>query len=104
VQSGDGASEQGRTKLSSLEAAYMEDACRTIAKLSSLAEKNDFARLQEMAHYLKGSSLVIGATEVSKLCAKIEKLAAAQKPVLQTVEELSRRLVATSVELSKEYF
>jgi len=75
----------------------MEDAHRTVAQLNSLIEANDFAGLQRKAHYLKGSSMVVGALEITKLCAQIENRAAAQQPVRLIVQELSRCLSVTSI-------
>ena len=55
-------------------------------------EVNDFLNLQRKAHYLKGSSLVVGAVDVSRICSKIEKQAAAQESVLLLLEELCNSL------------
>jgi CheY-like chemotaxis protein len=81
-----------RINLPLLAAAYMEDARQSIAQLISLAEVNDFLNLQRKAHYLKGSSLVVGAVDVSRICSKIEKQAAAQESVLLLLEELCNSL------------
>jgi HPt (histidine-containing phosphotransfer) domain-containing protein len=59
---------------------------------------NDFHNLQRKAHYLKGSSLVVGAVEIGKLCRKIEEYAAARKPVPSIVDELERCLAVTCFE------
>jgi CheY-like chemotaxis protein/HPt (histidine-containing phosphotransfer) domain-containing protein len=94
-------SEERPINLRLLCAAYMEDARQTIAQLISLAEANDFPSLQRKAHYLKGSSLVVGAVEVGKICSKIEKQAAAQESVLLFLEELCHCLAFTSIELRR---
>jgi HPt (histidine-containing phosphotransfer) domain-containing protein len=92
-------SEQHRAQMRSLHAAYMEDARTTIDELQSLALANDFHNLQRKAHYLKGSSLVVGALEIGKVCKKIEDWAAAKRPVISMVEELHRCLANASIEL-----
>jgi HPt (histidine-containing phosphotransfer) domain-containing protein len=74
----------------------MEDARQSIAQLISLAEVNDFLNLQRKAHYLKGSSLVVGAVEVGRICSKIEMQAAAQESVLLLLEELCNGFVTKS--------
>jgi CheY-like chemotaxis protein len=99
MQPGHDLSEERPIKSRLLCAAYMEDAHQTIAQLISLAEANDFASLQRKAHYLMGSSLVVGAVEVGKICSKIEKQAAAQESVLSSLEELCHCLAFTSIGL-----
>ena len=76
---------------------YMEDACQTVDQLISLAEVNDFANLQRKAHYLKGSSLVVGAVEAGRICSQIERRAAAQQSVLLLLEELRNSLALKSI-------
>jgi len=98
---GHGLFEERQLKLRLLCTAYMEDARQTIAQLISLAEANDFPSLQRKAHYLKGSSLVVGAVEVGKICSKIEKQAAAQESVLLFLEELCYCLAFTSIGLRR---
>jgi HPt (histidine-containing phosphotransfer) domain-containing protein len=75
----------------------MEDARQSIAQLISLAEVNDFLNLQRKAHYLKGSSLVVGAVEVGKICSEIEKQAASGESVLLLLEELCNSLALKSI-------
>jgi PAS domain S-box-containing protein len=91
-----GFSEQQRIKMRALCTAYMDDARKTVTELGALAMVNDVSNLRRKAHYLKGSSLIVGAVEIGRLCKEIEECAAAEKPVLSIVEEMRHCLEITS--------
>ena len=48
---------------------YLAEARRTLAHLRSALAQKDATRFRDRAHYLRGSSLVIGATAVARCCA-----------------------------------
>lgn len=82
---------------------YVVEARSTIAQLrAALAEENAGA-VRERAHYLKGSSMMIGAGALSQSCATLELMGrgadlAAADPVL---EEISASLKAVEAELAE---
>ncbi len=53
---------------------YLAEARRTLAHLRSALAQKDATRLRDRAHYLRGSSLVIGATTVARCCASLEQM------------------------------
>ncbi len=53
---------------------YLSEARITIAQLRETLEHGDAGRLRERAHYLKGSSMMIGAQDLSKACATLEQM------------------------------
>jgi len=63
-------------------------------ELDDAVEKNDFQALRKKAHYLKGSSAMIGAEIVSKNAEALEKIAAAfiEKPEIQNEMVANRTL------------
>lgn len=54
---------------------YLSEARATIGHLREAIAKRDAQRLRDRAHYLKGSSMMIGARELSQHCATLEQLA-----------------------------
>jgi signal transduction histidine kinase/CheY-like chemotaxis protein len=63
-------------------------------ELDAALEKNDFQLLRKKAHYLKGSSAMIGAEKVSKNSEALEKIVAAfiQKPEIRNEMVANRTL------------
>jgi len=53
---------------------YLSEARRTLGQLRSALAQRDAGRLRDRAHYLRGSSLVLGATAVARLCASLEQM------------------------------
>jgi HPt (histidine-containing phosphotransfer) domain-containing protein len=53
---------------------YLIEARRTLTQLHNALAEKDAAQLRDRAHYLRGSSLVIGATAVARCCAALEQL------------------------------
>jgi HPt (histidine-containing phosphotransfer) domain-containing protein len=83
---------------------YVIEARLTISKLRKALSEGDAAQLRERAHYLKGSSLMIGAKALSQCCAKLEQmgrdsnLSTAATALDETVAELR----AVEEELTRE--
>lgn len=53
---------------------YLAEARRTVAQLREALAKGDAALVRDRAHYLKGSSMMLGAQEVSQGCAALEAM------------------------------
>lgn len=53
---------------------YVTEARTTITKMQQAIAQNDAAQLRERAHYLKGSSMMIGAKALSQCCATLEQM------------------------------
>jgi len=53
---------------------YLLEARRTLQQLSAAVAQKDAVQLCSRAHYLRGSSLVIGATVVASCCAALEQM------------------------------
>ena len=84
---------------------YVSEARNTLVQIQQALAQGDARQLRERAHYLKGSSMMIGARDLSSCCARLElmgrdaELAAAAPELaraaaaLKTVEaELLREL------------
>jgi HPt (histidine-containing phosphotransfer) domain-containing protein len=81
---------------------YLAEARRTLAHLRSALAQKDATRFRDRAHYLRGSSLVIGATAVARCCTSLEQMGRdgefrVAAPVLDQVAEA---LQAVQVELA----
>lgn len=53
---------------------YVAEARSTIAQLHHAVAAQDAHQLRERAHYLKGSSMMIGAQQLVQCCATLEKM------------------------------
>jgi histidine phosphotransfer protein HptB len=53
---------------------YLVDARTTVAQLREALAKGDAAMVRDRAHYLKGSSMMLGAQDVSQGCAALEAM------------------------------
>ena len=51
---------------------YLVEARHTLAQLYGAFAQQDAMQVRDRAHYLRGSSLVIGATAVAQFCATLE--------------------------------
>jgi HPt (histidine-containing phosphotransfer) domain-containing protein len=84
---------------------YVFEARKTIAQIGDALSRGDAAQLRERAHFLKGSSMMIGARELSQCCATLEQMG--RDSMLATAEaELARATAAlknVEAELSREF-
>jgi two-component system, sensor histidine kinase and response regulator len=83
---------------------YVSEARITIVNLRHALSEGNAAELRERAHYLKGSSLMIGARHLSQYCATLEQMGkdsnlAAAEPVL---EQAISALRAVEEELARD--
>jgi HPt (histidine-containing phosphotransfer) domain-containing protein len=53
---------------------YVAEARTTVSQLREALANNDAAAVRDRAHYLKGSSMMLGAQEVSQQCAILETM------------------------------
>jgi histidine phosphotransfer protein HptB len=53
---------------------YVTEARSTLSQLRNALAHNDAAEVRERAHYLKGSSMMLGAQELSQTCATLERM------------------------------
>jgi len=80
--------------LAELCSEFIAEARATIGNLENALAENNAAEFRERAHYLKGSSLMIGAQQLSQYCAILEQmgrdsdLASAKTVLDQTVAAL----------------
>jgi HPt (histidine-containing phosphotransfer) domain-containing protein len=82
---------------------YLTEARLTLAQLREAIERNDSGAVRERAHYLKGSSMMLGAQELTQACAALERMGRDAKladagPALQ---EAVAALKAVETELSE---
>jgi len=83
---------------------YVGEARSTIVSLRKALTEGNAAEFRERAHYLKGSSLMIGARQVAQYCASLEQMGKdsdmiAAEPVL---EKAATALRAVEEELTKD--
>jgi two-component system sensor histidine kinase EvgS len=53
---------------------YLSEARLTLAQLREAIAQNDSGVVRERAHYLKGSSMMLGAQELTQACATLERM------------------------------
>jgi len=53
---------------------YVSEARNALAQIGEALTRADAGQVRERAHYLKGSSMMIGARELSSCCAKLEQM------------------------------
>ena len=84
---------------------YVAEARSTIGRLREALAQGDAAQVRDRAHYLKGSSMMIGAEDLWQCCATLERmgkdadLTAAQAALERTLVALR----AVEEELAKEF-
>lgn len=82
-------------------ALFSQDGPRQVSALRSAARQHDFEMLRRVAHTLRGSSSMLGATRVAGLCEQIEHAADGQDPAgaSDAVTRLESELPAALTEL-----
>jgi HPt (histidine-containing phosphotransfer) domain-containing protein len=61
-------------ELAGLYRDYLAEARQSFAQLRSALARKDGERFRERAHYMRGSSLIVGATAVALCCANLERM------------------------------
>jgi HPt (histidine-containing phosphotransfer) domain-containing protein len=91
--------------LSELCRDYVFEARAAIGQMSEALAEADAGQLRERAHYLKGSSMMLGARELSHCCATLEQMG--RDSELATAQiELARAVAAlktVEAELEREF-
>lgn len=82
---------------------YLAEARQTLAQLSSALDQNDPVQVRDRAHYLRGSSLVIGATVVARCCASLEQMGrdSELQDAAPLLDQTATALDAVQAELAK---
>ena len=84
---------------------YVFEARNALAQMQQAMDRADAGRLRERAHYLKGSSMMIGAHELSACCATLEQMGR-DAQLAAAGPELARAMTAlktVEAELSQEF-
>jgi len=82
---------------------YLAEARQTLAQARNAVAQTDAEQLRKQAHYLRGSSLVIGATVVARCCADLERIAPASnfRDAARLLDQTSAALAAVESEFAK---
>jgi signal transduction histidine kinase/DNA-binding response OmpR family regulator len=99
--------EGDRELLAELVALFLEELPVLVGNLRAALDKNDSVAVGRVAHKLKGSAAVFGATNLADLLAQMERQAEscdldAARPVVQQVEVMSQKLIQALVALRKD--
>lgn len=82
---------------------YLAEARRSLAHLRSALANRDAGRFRDRAHYLRGSSLVMGATVVAHCCTLLEQMGLNSDlhDAAPLLEQTSQALDAAQAELAQ---
>lgn len=82
---------------------YLAEARITLDQLRCALGQNDTGQFRERAHYLRGSSLVLGAAVVARCCATLEQMGRSSElqNALPLLDQTSAALDAVQAELTK---
>jgi HPt (histidine-containing phosphotransfer) domain-containing protein len=80
---------------------YLAEAGQTLAQLRNAFTLNQAEELRSRAHYLKGSSLLLGAVGVTRCCASLEAMG--KNGDFNNTEEMLDQLSAALDAVEQEY-
>jgi HPt (histidine-containing phosphotransfer) domain-containing protein len=82
---------------------YLAEARRTVAHLHSALVQKDAGRFRDRAHYLRGSSLMLGAAAVARCCAALELMGRDSQlhDAAALLDQASKALDAVQAELAR---
>lgn len=82
---------------------YLIEARRTLTQLRNALSEKDAPQLRDRAHYLRGSSLVIGAVAVARCCADLEQMGrnSELRDAAALLDRTAAALDSVQVELAK---
>lgn len=72
---------------------YLSEARNALAQIGEALSHADAGQVRERAHYLKGSSMMIGARELSSACARLEQMGR-DSDLAAAAPELERAMAA----------
>jgi HPt (histidine-containing phosphotransfer) domain-containing protein len=83
---------------------YLFEARKTLAQLREAFLVKDAITFRERAHYLKGSSMMVGANQLSQCCATMERMGRDSdlRGAEAVLEQCAAALRAVEVELSQQ--
>lgn len=90
-------------ELAALYRDYLGEARQALAQLRNALAQKDSVHLRERAHYLRGSSLVLGATVIARCCAHLEQMDGISdvRSARRLLNQTSAALNATEAELTR---
>jgi len=77
-------------------AMFFEDARTTIVEMETLCSNRDLEALRKKGHYLKGSSMVVGARRLAQLCLQIEATRDANWSSLEAQISMAREVMEST--------
>jgi HPt (histidine-containing phosphotransfer) domain-containing protein len=82
---------------------YLAEARQTLAQLRGALARKDGERFRGRAHYMRGSSLIVGATVVARCCADLELMGRNSefREAARLLDETSTALTALGTELAR---
>ncbi len=91
-------------ELTALYRDYLREARQVLAHLVSALAQKDAAHFLDRAHYLRGSSLIIGATVVARCCADLELMGRNSEfhDATRLLDQTSEALEAVEAELARK--
>jgi histidine phosphotransfer protein HptB len=83
---------------------YLSEARSTMNQLRAALAESDPGQVRERAHYLKGSSMMIGANALAHCCARLERMGRDSdlSEAAPALEAAAAALEAVHAELSKQ--
>jgi len=90
-------------ELAGLYRAYLGEAREALVQLHLALARHDSEAFRERAHYVRGSSLIVGATLVARSCANLELIARNSElgEAAGLLDQTSAALDAVEAELAK---
>jgi HPt (histidine-containing phosphotransfer) domain-containing protein len=90
-------------ELVSLYRDYLVEACQTLLQLRSAWADKDAEKLRDRAHYLRGSSLIVGTTVMARCCARLELMGRNSEfgETALVLDQTSAALEAVEAELTR---
>ena len=88
--------------LGELFASYFTEARKSLTQMEEAVAANDPAALRKAAHYLKGSSDVLGAARMAELCRSLEHADSLKEAgIRNTLDEIARVIVDAEIVAKK---
>lgn len=83
-------------QLQSICDAYLREARSVVSQLQAAAAVGDLEKIREKAHYLKGSSELVGAKRLTTICRQLQNSTASPRSVAPLLREMGTALVAAA--------
>jgi len=82
---------------------YLAEARQAFAQLRGALVRTDAEGFRERAHYLRGSSLIVGATVIARCCANLELMGRNSdfRDAVRLLDQTSAALEAIEIELAR---